>query len=369
MADVAIVGAGIVGLSTAYWLRKAGHSVVVVEAGRIPNPHAASSDHHRLIRTFYGDRIGYTRRMEDAFAAWDAMWRDLPGHRSHYFADTQILTLSQEIGDAADRARETLDHLGMAYERIEGIASMAERFPFLEASNVSYALLGPGGALMADRIVTDLADWLRRDGTAFCELSPVTHIDADRGVLTLASGRNFSADRVVVSAGVGTGALLPDLDLPLVAHRTVILYADPPDDLRAAWDDAPCWSHLGGALDLWGMPPVEGLPLKLGNGSMGYPDTDDRNRGMSAEEVATMLQSYATRFRGADRYTPRWGQANYWTLAPNQRFLLQEAGKALVVSACSGHGFKFGALSGRDVADALTGTDPKAVAERMAPYP
>ncbi len=54
-------------------------------------------------------------------------------------------------------------------------------------------------------------------------------------------------------------------------------------------------------------------------------------------------------------------------MAPEERFVLRQHDRVLAVSACSGHGFKFGALSGRDVAEAVTGSAPvEAVAERMA---
>lgn len=43
--NVIVVGAGIAGLSTAWSLVKAGHSVSIVEQGPIPNPMAASGDH------------------------------------------------------------------------------------------------------------------------------------------------------------------------------------------------------------------------------------------------------------------------------------------------------------------------------------
>ena len=52
--NVIVVGAGIAGLSTAWSLVKAGHNVSIVEQGPIPNPLAASGDHHRIIRRAYG---------------------------------------------------------------------------------------------------------------------------------------------------------------------------------------------------------------------------------------------------------------------------------------------------------------------------
>ncbi len=231
-----------------------------------------------------------------------------------------------------------------------------------------YALLTKGGALMANRILVDLADWLRRNGASVLEHAPVTSVDPAAGKVTLADGRTIASDTVVVAAGIETARLMPDLAVPLEPRRSVVVYADPPAELIAAYAGAPCWTQLGGGSDLWGLASVEGLPMKLGNGALGRPGDPDApdGRRMAADEVVTVLDAYRGRFRGIDRFHVRWHQANWWTLAPEARFLLCRQDRAVIVSACSAHGFKFGALSGRDVAGALTGAQFEAVAERMA---
>jgi glycine/D-amino acid oxidase-like deaminating enzyme len=365
-ASVVVVGGGIVGLSTAYALVKAGVGVTLVEQGPIPNPLAASADHHRLIRSAYGDRLGYAARMPDAFAAWRAMWADLGRPEAHYYVPTGVLSVSLEQGDGADRSLRALEALGLPHERLEG-GAIARRLPFLEPEGVRFALVTPGGALMANRILVDLADWLRRSGASVLEQSPVTAIDAGAGRVKLADGRSLTAETLVVAAGIATPRLLPELGLELVAQRTVIVYADPPADLIDAYAGAPSWSQLGGGHDLWGLAAVEGLPMKLGRGDLRREDPDGTDRRMTADEVAAVLDGYRGRFRGVDCFHVRWHQANHWTLAPEERFVLARHGRVVVVSACSGHGFKFGALSGRDVAEALTGPAPfEAVAGRMA---
>ncbi len=208
VTEILVVGGGIVGLSTAYWLAKAGHGVTVVERGAIPNPEAASADHHRLIRFSYGDRLGYAARMGEAFAAWRTMWSDLGQPEARYYVPTGVLSLSVEQGDRGDRSLGTLEALGLAHERLEG-AEISRRLPFLEPDGVRFALLAEGGALMANRILVDLADWLRRDGVAVLEQSPVTAIDPVAGQVTLADGRTLGAETVVVSAGIFTSDLLP----------------------------------------------------------------------------------------------------------------------------------------------------------------
>ncbi|MEM9099102.1 MAG: FAD-dependent oxidoreductase [Pseudomonadota bacterium] len=364
--QILVVGAGIVGLSTAYWLTKRGVQVTVVEQGAIPNPIASSADHHRLIRYPYGEAEGYALRMHQAFAAWRAMWADLPGEEGHYYAATGMLAMSQQTGDYTDRSVAVMDRLGIPYERIAP-EDMAHRLPFLEPSNVGYATLSEGGALMANRILVALADWLRQAGAEVLEQAPVTSVEAATGSVHLADGRILSADRVIVAAGIATGRLLPELGQRLVPYRTVIFYASPPEDLAEAYAAAPCWTDLGGDTDLWGMSAIGGLPMKLGNGALGRQDPEAASRRVTAEEVDQVRANYALRFRGAERFTIHWHQANYWTEAPEGAFVLEPFDRALAVSACSGHGFKFGALSGRDVADAVDGSLPvEAVALRMA---
>ena len=350
---VIVVGAGIVGLSSAYALAKAGADVTVIERGAIPNPLAASADHHRLIRFAYGDDDGYARRIHEAFDAWRTMWADLDGPQDRYYANRGVLSASQEVGDWTDLTRAGMDTLGIEYERIDGVAALAKRFPFLEAANVSYGLLSEGGALKANHILVDLSWWLRGQGVAVMEHAPVAEVDPVKGAVTLEDGRKVEGDMILLAAGVETARLLPEVALPLTPHRTVVVYAEPPEHLRAAFADAPCWTHLGGPPALWGMPPIGPLPLKLGASHLGRRDPDMANRAMHQDEMELMRSQYRGRFRDADQFVLRWGQANYWVHAPEHRFYFRQIDRVFVVSADSGHGFKFGALTGQDVAEAL----------------
>ncbi len=125
--------------------------------------------------------------MPDAFGAWRGMWADLGRPEAHYYVPTGVLSVSLEQGDGADRSLRTLAALGMPYERLEGDA-LAKRLPFLEPDGVRFALLAQGDALMANRILADLADWLRWNGASVLEHSPATAIDVGAGRVVLADG-------------------------------------------------------------------------------------------------------------------------------------------------------------------------------------
>ena len=94
--NIIVVGAGISGLSTAWSLVKRGHNVSLLEQGPIPNPLAASGDHHRIIRRAYGEASGYARAISEAYQAWNELWADLG--ESH-LDPRGFLCVSHETGE------------------------------------------------------------------------------------------------------------------------------------------------------------------------------------------------------------------------------------------------------------------------------
>jgi sarcosine oxidase len=352
---VAIVGAGIAGLSTAWALAKRGHDVTLVEQGEIPNPLAASGDHHRIIRRAYRTASGYGRVITEAYAAWDELWNDI-GH--NHLDPRGFLCVSREAGDEADDYRGGLEGGGYPIEVLEP-KSAVKRWAFLEPNSFRYAFVSPeGGALHCRKIARDIAIWLRGRGVDVLANSRAIAIERDRGQVELASGERIEADRVVVTAGAWVLRLFPELGRDLKTYRTAVVYLDPPNDLRGAWASAPVILDVGGKTDGYIIPPTGGAGLKFGSGLHKVPADDaDWNRTPVPGEGEAIRDLFQPPIARAAEYKVLDVVTCAYTFTADERFLAHEEGRCLVVSACSGHGYKFGAAVGRRVADAMESGD------------
>ena len=272
---VIVVGAGVVGLSAAWALSRAGHEPVVLDQGDIPNPLSASHDKHRLIRLAHSEGDGRNLIIHDAYAAWDRLWADLG--RSHY-AETGIVMTARKPTDWAVSCRAAFDRNGTPYE-VWDRAELGRRCPYLALVDEDWALFTTrGGALFADRIVTDLAGLLARRGVELRPHCRAAEIDAARATVVTAEGQRLTADAVIVAAGGWTGKLLPELAPDLQPKRAIVIYLEPPPDIAPSWAGAPCFLDFAGAGDLYLFPPMDGMPLKFGDGSTSYPEDPDAPR-------------------------------------------------------------------------------------------
>jgi len=371
-----VLGAGIMGLSAAWALARAGFDVRVVDQAPPPNPHGASVDDHRLIRHAYGAQVGYMRMVDDAYDAWDVLWRDL-GER--LIVPTGVLTLAGGAGAWLPDSRAALTAAGHRTETLSP-AELERRFPLLSGEGLTDAMWVPaGGVLLARRIVAALARHLGTRGVAF-EAGRVLDADPARRTLALEDGRLLSADLLVLAAGPWAPRLLPGLVRGRVTPSRQLVVKLRPDN-QAAWAQMPMILDLAqntslGAGGFYLVPPVAGTPLKIGDHSFsleGDPEADDR--ALRPGEVEAMLRLARARIPDLDLMQLLGGAVCYYDVEPGERFLLEEvADGAFLISGLSGHGFKFGPLLGLALAaaacdPALAAALPAWAAGEAAPPP
>jgi sarcosine oxidase len=352
---IIVVGAGIAGLTTAWGLIKRGHQVTVIEQGPIPNPMSASGDQHRLMRRAYGSADGYARLISEAIDGWDMMWADLGV--SHY-ANRGVIAINQFPGDGGSAFTASMDRGGYPYERIVP-EQAAERWPYLDPSTFREAYYAAeGGALLCQRIGAGLGQWLRDHGATLRDNGTVTSIDERQGIVTLATGETLAGDLVVVAAGAWTLKLMPDLIDTLTICRTAVVYLEPPAHLKAAWEASPAIQNVGGGISGYVLPPIDGTQLKFAAGSNKRLARDpNANRVAAPGEGERLRDLFSAPFGDVGSYAVTHVVTCAYTFTEDSTFFTRTRGKTMVVSACSGHGFKFGAAVGLRVAEAVSTGD------------
>ena len=344
-----IVGGGIMGLSTAWALAKSGQDVELFEQGPLPNPLASSMDEHRLIRHPYGDHTGYARLIDDAFAAWDELWRDL-GQR--LFAATGTLALTGNGADWALRSAASLASIERPMTKLS-LDELPRRFPMLDAKGVEHAFwIDTGGVLFAQDITGALARYLaHQSNVQLHSYTPIRAVDLELGQVITETGTVHTADTVVVAAGAWVVRLMPASADKLVPSRQIVIYFRLPDDQRTAWSKGPMLIDKTGEVGLYLVPPMEGRGMKVGDHEFSRSGDPDGSREATPAEMKPLLDRCASLLRGFDQWRIDRLKVCFYTVTDDERFVVEKQGaRGWMMSPCSGHGFKFGALMGKELA-------------------
>jgi sarcosine oxidase len=357
--DVAVIGAGVFGSWIAYCLRKAGATVLLLDAYGPAHARASSGGESRIIRMGYGPDEIYTRWSLRALPLWQELFAE--AGRPELFRRTGVLWIAGEA-ERESYARDTvttLTQLRVPFEKLSN-DDLRHRYPQLAVDGTSWGILEPSsGVLMARRAVQCVVEQAQKIGVnyqiaAAQSSKPSSAIRTRLLELPTASGENIAASTFVFACGPWLPKLFPALlgNRIFTSRQEIFFFGVPPGDARFQPSALPTWLILRD--EFYGMPDLESRGFKVADDRHGpVVDPDTQSRIATPEALAAAREFLARRFPALKDAPVAETRVCQYENTSNGDFLIDQHPdfeNVWLVGGGSGHGFKHGPSVGEYVA-------------------
>jgi sarcosine oxidase len=366
--DVLVIGLGAMGSATTYQLARRGVKVVGVDQFTPPHTRGSTHGETRITREAVGEGLQFVPLAMRSHQ----LWREIEYETAESLFNAcggLILAregLARHLHDQRDflgntfRAAATF---GIAHERLN-TQEIAARFPQFELQGDEYGYFEPGaGYLNPEACVRAQLALAARLGADLRFGERVRSIAHGGGKTIVETDRaRYVAGTTIIAAGPWAPQLVSSLAATLAVRRQVLFWferdATYQPSLSYQSRDFPIFIwHWGPEADdvFYGFPQMDGASaVKVACEQRAAATTPEAvDRDVSPAEIAAMHAHHVRgKLRGISVRCVKAATCLY-TNAPSANFIidrLPDAPDTIVVSACSGHGFKHSAAIGEAVA-------------------
>jgi sarcosine oxidase len=362
---VIVVGLGAMGSAVCYQLAELGVAVIGIDQYAPPHQWGSTHGETRITRLAIGEGREYVPLVRRSHELWREIEQET-GARLLTQAGIVILAqptsrFLQETRAAA--AEYAIEHVNLTAEELRA------RFPMFVVDDHTEAYYEPeAGYLFPEAAVATQLELARRAGA---RLQVGEHVAAWRaspnGVTITTDAATYEADQLVLCVGAWIGELFPEGRDIFSVYRQ-LLYWFPIDRGYPQLRDMPAFAcdfagdersivHLDG---FYGFPAIDGPAGGMKVASESYERTtvpDGRQHPASRREIDWMYRRCIAPYLPWLGATPLKTVSCLYTSTRGSRFVIDrhpEHESVLIVSACSGHGFKHSPAIGEAVAQWLT---------------
>ncbi len=365
---IVIVGAGIVGLSTAYALLTQGiRNVTILEQGVVDHARSSSHGFSRLLRFEYGSDAFYSNMVRLSLKRWKNL-EQVVGRT--LYTPTGLLLLGNDDDTFTRSSYHVVRGLGLPAEQLSKEAC-GLRFPQFNTQSYNQCTYNhEAGILHASTCLQTLRDLILDFGGEIYESCRVTRITNDSQLLPirlhLSSGQEIVADRVVLATGSWIHRLLAHLHLPVRMTRQYMLYFSGLP--ISAYDMGAFPSFIAG--DIYGFPIHQGCNgwVKATSHAFGVPIDPDNVTPQDDQAIAKINLQIRELLPELNHAQIARVDSCMYDVSPDEDFILDRLPsdpRVIFATGLSGHGFKFGLLLGEMLSSMVCDTLPAVPLERF----
>jgi sarcosine oxidase len=352
--DTIVAGVGGMGSAALYHLARRGQRVLGLERFEIGHTQGSSHGETRIIRMAYFEGSNYVPIVRRASQLWDELSAETG---CALIRRTGSLEMSEPGFDFFDRALSScLDH-GLPHELLDAEQAM-RRFPAFRLHPETRAIFQPdGGYVLSDAALRAHVDRAQHHGAVLHTgevvrgFQPTNH----GGVEVRTDRATYTAGNLVLTAGAWMRQLVPELAAALQTSKQAIAWFAPRAPAAFQPGVMPVFIHFGATGEFYGFPQHSAQGIKVGGPHFARvpidPDTADRTP--EPQQVAA-LRGFVERHLPGAAGLPSATMGCIYTSTPDEHFiidLLPGAPQVVVMSPCSGHGYKFASAMGEIAAD------------------
>ncbi len=351
--DVIVVGVGGMGSAVAYQLAARGLRVLALEQHEIGHDVGSSHGLTRIIRLAYFEDPSYVPLLCRAFALWRELEEGLAEPLLHVTGGLDVGFAGSAVFEGSLRSCREHD---LPHEVLDA-AALAARFPgWRPAANAMAVYQPDAGFLTPERCIQAYADRAQAHGAEIHTREKVLGYSTSAGSVRVHTDRgHYEAAQLVLTTGPWIADLAPAFQPLLTPERQVVGWFEVAEHGRFAPSAFPVFVLEAAEGIYYGFPEY-GVPgFKIGRyhhrGERVHPDTMDRT--VHPRDEAVLREAVARYFPHANGAL-QLSAACLFTNTPDEHFIIDRAPDSphvLLVSPCSGHGFKFCSVIGEICAD------------------
>jgi sarcosine oxidase len=345
--DVAIVGLGAMGSACAHAFAKRGASVIAFDQLTPPHTDGSTHGHTRITREAYYEHPLYVPLVKRAYELWDELEAE---SGAMLFMQTGGLWVGPAKGPLVSGALESARTHGITHELLDP-TTIAKRFPAYRARKEWVGVLEHrAGMMLPEKCVSAFMAGAAKKGAVLRTKERVlSWTSSAKGITVTTSNGTVDAKQLVVAAGAWLPKLAESagIRIPLEIERQMSHWFTPssPDSkYLASQTPVGLWEFPG---DMFLTMADEGHGVKCGKHHNGLPTSPEAvNRVVSDAENAEVKEILNEVMPGAGG-TFKEARVCLYTNTPDRHFIIDWAdARTLILSPCSGHGFKFASAIG-----------------------